>query len=80
MRDTRSRWGSCSADGKLSFSWRLVMAPEGVLDYVVAHEVVHLVERNHGSRFWDLVTRLTDDAGTARAWLNAHGARLHRYG
>jgi predicted metal-dependent hydrolase len=80
MRDTRSRWGSCSADGKLSFSWRLVMAPEHVLDYVVAHEVAHLVEKNHGSRFWELVADLTGDAETARAWLNAHGARLHRYG
>jgi hypothetical protein len=80
LRDTRSRWGSCSVDGRLSFSWRLVMAPEHVLDYVVAHEVAHLAERNHGRRFWDLVAELTGDAGTARAWLSAYGARLHRYG
>jgi len=80
VRDTRSRWGSCSVDGKLSFSWRLVMAPEHVLDYVVAHEVAHLVERNHGPRFWDLAAELNGDVETARAWLNAFGARLHRYG
>jgi len=80
VRDTRSRWGSCSVDGKLSFSWRLVMAPEHVLDYVVAHEVAHLVERNHGPRFWDLAAELTNDVKSARAWLNAFGARLHRYG
>ena len=80
VRDTRSRWGSCSVDGKLSFSWRLVMAPEHVLDYVVAHEVAHLVERNHGPRFWDLAAELTSDVKSARAWLNAFGARLHRYG
>ena len=80
LRDTRSRWGSCSVDGKLSFSWRLVMAPEHVLDYVVAHEVAHLVERNHGPRFWDLAAELTGDVKTARAWLRAYGAGLHRYG
>ena len=80
LRDTRSRWGSCSVDGKLSFSWRLVLAPEHVLDYVVAHEVAHLVEKNHGPRFWDLVARLTGDVETARAWLGAYGAGLHRYG
>jgi hypothetical protein len=79
-RDTRSRWGSCSANGKLSFSWRLIMAPEHILDYVVAHEVAHLVEKNHGPRFWDLVADMTGDVETARAWLNAYGARLHRYG
>ncbi len=80
LRDTRSRWGSCSVDGKLSFSWRLVMAPEHVLDYVVAHEVAHLVEKNHGPRFWDLAAELTGNVKTARAWLTAYGARLHRYG
>ena len=80
LRDTRSRWGSCSVDGKLSFSWRLVMAPEHVLDYVVAHEVAHLVEKNHGPRFWYLAAELTSDVKSARAWLNAYGARLHRYG
>ena len=80
LRDTRSRWGSCSAGGNLSFSWRLVMAPVAVLDYVVAHEVAHLAERNHGARFWAHVARLCEDPETARAWLRRHGAALHRYG
>lgn len=80
VRDTRSRWGSCSRDGNLSFSWRLVMAPEEVLAYVVAHEVAHLRELNHGPRFWKLVDRLCDDVPAARAWLRTHGANLHRYG
>lgn len=80
MRDTRSRWGSCSRAGNLNFSWRLVMAPEHVLEYVVAHEVAHLKELNHGDRFWALVDTLCDDVGQARGWLRAHGAELHRYG
>ncbi len=80
IRDTRSRWGSCSATGRLNFSWRLILAPESVLDYVVAHEVAHLHEMNHGPRFWSLVERLHPDMDTARRWLRAHGAGLHRYG
>ncbi len=80
IRDTRSRWGSCSADGNLSFSWRLVMMPEGVLDYVVAHEVAHLAYRGHGPRFWGTVGRLTNDPGGARAWIRRHGESLYRYG
>ena len=80
LRDTRSRWGSCAANGNLSFCWRLVMAPETVLDYVVAHEVAHLAERGHGPRFWRAVEGLTADAEGARAWLREHGDRLHRYG
>ena len=80
MRDTRSRWGSCSRAGNLNFSWRLVMAPENVLHYVVAHEVAHLLELNHGDRFWALVDTLCPDAGSARRWLRTHGAELHRYG
>ncbi len=80
VRDTRSRWGSCGSGGRLSFSWRLVMAPEPVLDYVVAHEVAHLVEMNHGPRFWALVDTLHPDPAAARAWLRRHGATLHRYG
>ena len=59
LRDTRSRWGSCSSEGRLNFSWRLILTPEPVLDYVVAHEVAHLVHMNHGARFWKLVARLT---------------------
>lgn len=80
VRDTRSRWGSCSSRGDLSFSWRLVMAPEEVLTYVVAHEVAHLVEMNHSPAFWRVVASLAGEAASARRWLKAHGARLHRYG
>lgn len=80
LRDTRSRWGSCSPRGDLSFCWRLVMAPEHVLDYVVAHEVSHLVELNHSQRFWDIVERLTGDSEPARIWLRDRGLELHRYG
>ncbi len=80
LRDTRSRWGSCSAAGNLSFSWRLVMAPAVVLDYVVAHEVAHLAHRDHGPRFWRTAATLTDDVDGSRAWLRRHGQSLHRYG
>lgn len=80
LRDTRSLWGSCSPRGRLSFCWRLVMAPEPVLDYVVAHEVAHLRHLNHGKRFWALVETLTGDMDAARAWLNREGPGLHRYG
>jgi len=80
VRDTRSRWGSCSSAGRLSFSWRLVLAPEAVIDYVVAHEVAHLQEMNHSPRFWQLVARLVPELGPPRAWLKAHGAQLLRYG
>lgn len=80
VRDTRSRWGSCAASGNLSFSWRLIMAPPSVLAYVVAHELAHLVERNHGARFWALVDTLVEDTAAARIWLKRHGPALHRYG
>ncbi len=80
FRDTTSRWGSCSAKGNLGFSWRLVMAPPPVLDYVVAHEVAHLLEHNHGKRFWAHVARLCENPETSRAWLRRNGAALHRYG
>ena len=80
IRDTRSRWGSCSADGNLSFCWRLVMAPETVLDYVVAHEVAHLAEPHHGPKFWRLVKTLTPDMDASREWLRRNGEALHRYG
>lgn len=80
IRDPKSRWGSCSQKGHLSFSWRLILAPEWVLDYVIAHEVAHLVEMNHGPRFWRLVERLYPDSVRPREWLRRHGTRLHRYG
>jgi predicted metal-dependent hydrolase len=79
VRDTTSRWASCSADGRLNYSWRLILAPDDVLDYVVAHEVAHLEELNHGPRFRALVDRLTVHRTAAEAWLRRHGARLHRY-
>lgn len=80
VRDTRSRWGSCSAKGALNFSWRLVMAPPFVLDYLAAHEVAHLVHLNHSKQFWAIVRRLAPATEQAEAWLRAHGAELHRYG
>ena len=91
VRDTRSRWGSCSRDGKLSFSWRLIMAPAAVLTYVAAHEVAHLAHMNHGPAFWRTVARLLDglpsdfrepesDWVSAREWLRRCGATLHGYG
>jgi predicted metal-dependent hydrolase len=80
VRDQSSRWGSCSITGMLSFSWRLILAPSHVLDYLAAHEVAHLVEMNHSARFWRLVQRLCPDHDRAKTWLDAHGADLHRYG
>ncbi len=80
IRDTRSRWGSCSEDARLSFSWRLILAPEHVLDYVVAHEVAHLVELNHSRRFWALVDTLCPGSEPAKYWLKRRGATLHRFG
>jgi predicted metal-dependent hydrolase len=80
LGDAKTRWGSCTARGDLNFSWRLVLAPEPVLTYVVAHEVAHLVELNHSIRFWRVVDRLVPDARTSRAWLKAHGAELLKYG
>ena len=79
VRDTASRWGSCSTGRSLSFSWRLILAPSFVLDYVVAHEVAHLREMNHGARFWRLVAEMIADADKPQRWLNQHGSALHRY-
>ena len=79
LRDTRSRWGSCSTTGTLSFSWRLAMAPEPVADYVAAHEAAHLAEMNHSDRFWRIVRELVPDWESHRDWLKAHGRSLHRY-
>jgi predicted metal-dependent hydrolase len=80
VSDPKPRWGSCSARGGLAYSWRLVLAPLHVVDYVVAHEVAHLIEANHGRRFWQLVATLTEHGPTARAWLRQHGNVLLRYG
>jgi len=80
IRDTRTRWGSCTEDGGMSFSWRLVMTPGYVLDYVVAHEVAHLVHMDHGARFWSLVEDLAADMKGAKHWIDGQGATLHRIG
>ena len=79
LRDTRSRWGSCTSDGGLMFSWRLVMAAPEVLRYVAAHEVAHLVEMNHSPAFWTLVEELYGPYEVQRRWLRTDGNALHRY-
>lgn len=79
LRDTRSRWGSCTQDGALMFSWRLILAPPPVLSYVAAHEVAHLAEMNHSKAFWDTVERIHGPYRTERQWLRREGASLHRY-
>ena len=79
LRDTRSRWGSCSNDAKLMFSWRLIMAPEDVLAYVAAHEVAHLKHMNHSKDFWETVEYLFGPYKKERAWLKQNGPSLHRY-
>ena len=78
IRDTRSRWGSCTSQGALMYSWRLIMAPPAVLDYVAAHEVAHLVEMNHSGAFWQVVARLRPAYQTHRQWLRDKGDLLHR--
>lgn len=77
IRDTRSRWGSCSSSGRLSFSWRLVMAPPAVLDYLVVHELCHLKQQDHSERFWALVAEQVPDYERARRWLRRHGRELY---
>ncbi len=79
LRDPRSRWGSCSEAGNLMFSWRLIMAPPDVLNYVAAHEVAHLQEMNHSPAFWLLVRQIYPNYKAARHWLRSEGNRLHRY-
>jgi predicted metal-dependent hydrolase len=80
VRDQSSRWGSCSTTGVLSYSWRLILAPPFVLDYLAVHEVAHLIEMNHSPRFWRLVNGVCSDANRAKAWLDIHGTNLHRFG
>jgi predicted metal-dependent hydrolase len=76
FRDTSSRWGSCTADGVLSFSWRIMMAPTPVINYLVAHEVAHLKEMNHGPNFWKLCEELCPDTERCKAWLKRNGSAL----
>ncbi|MBM6593851.1 M48 family metallopeptidase [Microvirga pudoricolor] len=80
VRDTKSRWGSCSAKGALNFSWRLIMAPPFVLDYLAAHEVAHLRELNHSPRFWRHVHGICPRTDEAEEWLKIYGSALHRFG
>ena len=80
LRDTVSRWGSCSSTGGLNFSWRLILAPPFVLDYLAAHEVAHIVHMNHSPLFWKLARRLHPGTDRAEIWLKVHGASLHRFG
>jgi predicted metal-dependent hydrolase len=80
IRDQSSRWGSCTSHGSLSFSWRLILAPPFVLDYLAAHEVAHLVEMNHSPRFWRVVARVCPSVERAKRWLDTYGNDLHRYG
>lgn len=80
IRDQTTRWGSCSSTGAISFSWRLIMAPPFVLEYLAAHEVAHLKEMNHSPRFWRLCRELCPDMDRAKAWMRADGATLHAYG
>jgi predicted metal-dependent hydrolase len=85
VRDTSSRWGSCTHGGRLSFCWRLILAPDHVLTYVIAHEVAHLKHMNHGRHFWRTVDELMAQediphkSASARQWLRLHGASLYRY-
>jgi predicted metal-dependent hydrolase len=80
LRDTRSRWGSCTSAGDIMLSWRLIGAPPKVLEYVVAHELAHLLELNHSQKFWCHVESLMPDWQHARAWLKSNGAQLHALG
>lgn len=80
IKDTRSRWGSCSAGGDLAFSWRLILAPPFVLDYLAAHEVAHRLEMNHSTRYWRHVAQLFPRFREAEAWLNRNGSGLHLIG
>ncbi|GHC66935.1 M48 family metallopeptidase [Limoniibacter endophyticus] len=77
FKDTTSRWGSCTSDGTLSFSWRIMMAPAPVIDYLVAHEVAHLIEMNHGPNFWTLCEKLCPETRRCKDWLKRNGTALH---
>jgi predicted metal-dependent hydrolase len=78
--DPHSRWGSCASSGNIRYSWRLILAPEPIMDYVVAHEVAHLAEMNHSARFWRVVAKLSPEFEAARGWLKKNGPQLLRYG
>lgn len=79
IRDQKTRWGSCSSEGNLNFNWRLIMAPAGVLDYVVIHELAHRKEMNHSKAFWSVVEQIMPDYKKYRNWLKENGRSLHSY-
>lgn len=76
IRDQKTRWGSCSSSGTISFNWRLLLAPESVMDYVIEHEAAHIEVRDHSSRFWDLMDQRVADWRDSRLWLKRHGGTL----
>lgn len=80
VRELKSLWGSCAADGSLTYSWRLIMAPEAIVEYICAHEVSHIIERNHGKQFWSLVESLCPHFKSSRRWLREEGKNLFLYG
>ena len=79
LRDTSSRWGSCSSNKNLSFCWKLALAPTFVLDYIIAHEVAHLVEMNHSDAFWAVVAKIDNNRADAGMWLRKNGAALQKW-
>ncbi len=80
IKDTKTRWGSCSAEGNLNFSWRILLMPPNVFDYIITHEVAHLAHHNHGPNFWALVRDIDPTFNQAKSWLKKNGDNLHRYG
>jgi predicted metal-dependent hydrolase len=79
VRDQRTRWGSCSSGGSLNFNWRLILAPPAVMDYLIVHELAHLREGNHSSKFWDVVAKMCPPYQEAERWIREHGLRLSMY-
>lgn len=80
IRDTKSRWGSCSTEGGISLSWRLIFAPLSAMDYVVAHEAAHLIHMNHSKQFWSLCEKLSLSYDEGKKWMREHGYTLHSFG
>ncbi|MBJ7458483.1 MAG: M48 family metallopeptidase, partial [Thermoleophilaceae bacterium] len=76
IRDQKTRWGSCSSSGTISFNWRLLLAPESVMDYVIEHEAAHIEVRDHSGRFWALMDQRVPDWRDSRLWLKRHGSTL----
>jgi predicted metal-dependent hydrolase len=79
IRDQKTRWGSCSQIGNLNFNWRLIMAPEPILEYVIIHELCHLKRMSHGKAFWKVVTKYCPDCKEKRRWLTRHSRELHQF-